>query len=812
MERHSPVRHVHLPACRVDLVTREVHRAGVPTTRLTLQEARLLARLAATPGEAVSRQELLVEVWDYHPDSRSRAPDVAVRRLRTKLEEDPSEPVHLCTVLGQGWVLQGATAEAPRARPRPSEALVGRDALLEEVDAALREGPGVCLVGPPGVGKTELARHVVHGMLGEIVAVSLEDAHDEAALLDAVATALHLPVTGIASLADHLGSVLDGRHALLWLDAPEAVAAELTRHVGTWPARFLVTSRVAVDGLRVIEVPPLALPDAEALFRRCAPDETNPRRVVEGLDGLPLAIRLAAARARQLGSEALLGEEGVRYDRVQAPGTSLGLAQSIARSWMLLDPIARDVLVALSPLGFAFDVTTAEALTDTGGSWVGDVLIDLERASLLVRAPDHRFRMLQSVRWFAAQHGDPPVDRLIDWAIAGHGDWPTLRRVVALAASRRPERLTALVLAVEAALHDRLPLTERRALLERGVGLEVRYRLARVAWRLGDQGALERLTAIQVEAVGTPLADRVLVDLAGARRAARLAPHRDVAGLSEALGRTAAPGLRIDLLWELAEQHTDRRAFREARVALQRAIAIDREGARRAELLCALGHVALKQDHPHEGLAAVEEAVRLAPRGVLGERAWRTLGGLRYLSGDLDGAATAWEQARDLARALGLWRQYAVSLGNLGAVYADLGDTHEARQVIEEALARSEELGQAQSTVPNLLNLGKVALLEEDVAEAITLLERAVAIGRDMGWAHHVVEGRLTLAIAAQLHGDDARDALTEVLAEARALGADREAALAEAHLALAAGLPEVLASDGTADARLLAAARAARG
>jgi DNA-binding winged helix-turn-helix (wHTH) protein/tetratricopeptide (TPR) repeat protein len=806
-------RSVHLPGCRVDLVTREVHRSGAPAVRLTLQEARLLARLAASPGEAVSRQELLAAVWGYHPQSRSRAPDVAVRRLRTKIEADASEPLHVCTVLGHGWVLRGAASEGQRRPPAPD--LIGRDALVDAVDRALvDEGRGVCLIGPPGVGKTEVARHVVQGLPMEVVPVPLEGARDEGALLAAVAAALELPVGGVVSLGAHIGAVLEGRDAVLWLDAPEAVVDALQGWLAAWPARALVASRVAVEGLQAVEVPPLSRADAEALFRRLAPEVADPGPLVEGLDGLPLGIRLAAARARQVGLDALVGDHGVRYERVTARGASAGLEDSIARSWALLDPVEREVMTSLSPLVEAFDLATAEAVTPPSDRWVGDVLVDLVRSSLLVRDPGPRYRMLESVRWFSSRQGErplvvggphPPVDRLIDWAVAGNGTWPTLRRLVDLTEARRPERLTELVLAVDEALRDRLPAPARRTLLARGRGLETRRRLAMLAWRLGEHGALERLEAIRAEVTGTALGDQVLVDLAGARRAARVGGD-DVAELRAALERTAAPDLRIDLLWELAEQHTDRRAFRDARLALQQAIAIDREGRRRAELLCALGHVALKQDRPAEGLAAVEEAVRLAPGGTLGERGWRTLGGLRYLSGDLDGAAAAWEHARDLARELGLWRQHAVSLGNLGAVHADLGETGEARRLVEEALARSEELGQVQSTVPNLVNLGKIALLDGDAAEAREVLGRAVAIGRAHGWAQPVVEARLALAVADRLEGRDAVDALRDVLAEARAIGADREAALAEAHLAGGDG-------DGAVgvDGRLLAAARAAR-
>ncbi len=101
-----------LNGCVVDLDRREVLRRG-ERLALTALEARLLACLASRAGRVVSAQELLVSVWEYHPDVRSRAPTHAVRRLREKLEQDPARPVHLVTAFGQGFRLELAVDPTP---------------------------------------------------------------------------------------------------------------------------------------------------------------------------------------------------------------------------------------------------------------------------------------------------------------------------------------------------------------------------------------------------------------------------------------------------------------------------------------------------------------------------------------------------------------------------------------------------------------------------------------------------------------------------------------------------------------------------
>jgi DNA-binding response OmpR family regulator len=79
-----------------------VTRAGRPV-ELTRTEFRLLTELAVEPGRVFSREELLERVWGYDYFGDSRLVDVHVRRLRKKIEEDPSRPTVVTTVRGMGY-------------------------------------------------------------------------------------------------------------------------------------------------------------------------------------------------------------------------------------------------------------------------------------------------------------------------------------------------------------------------------------------------------------------------------------------------------------------------------------------------------------------------------------------------------------------------------------------------------------------------------------------------------------------------------------------------------------------------------------
>jgi DNA-binding response OmpR family regulator len=86
----------------IDLERREVRRSG-EAVKLTRKEFELLAHMAASPGVTFSRTRLLEEVWDFAWDGDSATVTVHVRRLREKIEDDPSDPTRLVTVWGVGY-------------------------------------------------------------------------------------------------------------------------------------------------------------------------------------------------------------------------------------------------------------------------------------------------------------------------------------------------------------------------------------------------------------------------------------------------------------------------------------------------------------------------------------------------------------------------------------------------------------------------------------------------------------------------------------------------------------------------------------
>ena len=167
---------LQLETCSVDLDRRLVTREG-QTEALTEQETALIEFLAARPGTAVSRDDLLREVWGFEAKNLvTRAVDVAVRRLRMKVEKDASAPAHVLTVRHIGYRFEplptrvGVAHEtpgmpltritAPSAAKLPTEvtAFVGRDADLAELKAAVGVPKAlVSVVGPAGVGTTRLA-------------------------------------------------------------------------------------------------------------------------------------------------------------------------------------------------------------------------------------------------------------------------------------------------------------------------------------------------------------------------------------------------------------------------------------------------------------------------------------------------------------------------------------------------------------------------------------------------------------------------------------------------------------------------------
>ncbi len=417
----------------------------------------VLQLLVAHAGSLVSKAELLDTVWAGLVVEEANL-TVQVPSLRKILGGDL-----IATVPGRGYrftgrvqALPGAAVPAPMAsapapamaRPPARSGLVGRDADLARLHAALAVPGCVTLVGTAGVGKTRLAQAVAQGWPGGMAWVDLAAVSEPPQVLDAMSRVLGQPTPANAQAA-RLLPALGAR--LLVLDNAEhlvdAVAALVSALLAAAPdLALLVTAQLPLTlaGERVHRVEPLALPgahgdtdaevdlqrgdDALALFLdrvRAADHRFQPgadagpllRAICHQLDGLPLALEMAAARVPALGlrglHDALAGRFAVltRGSRVAADRHRT-LRAALDWSHGLLAPAEARLFRALGVFagGFTLELVMAVAGEDTADRWaVVDTLALLVERSLV--ATDHgeppRYRLLETLRAYA-------LERLLD--------------------------------------------------------------------------------------------------------------------------------------------------------------------------------------------------------------------------------------------------------------------------------------------------------------------------------------------------------------------------------------------------------------
>ena len=437
----------------VRAVERELLRAGEPQ-RIGARAFDLLLALIERGGRLVTKGELLDEVWPGLVVEEGNI-QVQVSGLRKLLG-----PRAIATVPGLGYrfamgpadqAADDVTTHPPTLHhnlPDTRDALIGRAADIDTLGQWIAEHGVVTVHGPGGIGKTRVAQAVARAQRGRYVHgvwwVDLAALDGPRHLAGAIANAARLQLgNSSADMSDSLIEALAPRELLLVLDNCEHLVEAVGRFVlavqaGAPGVRLLVTSqeRLRVAGEHVYRLEPLATPAhpvdlhaarrfaavelleqrARAADRRFVLGEHNldaALTLVRRLDGIPLAIEMAAARIPLLGLDELVRRLDAHlrllrnFDHGGVPERQQTLQATLAWSHGLLDADEQRVLRHLSVFAGSFRVEAAQRVvaSDTVDEWaVLDLLAQLIDKSLLQleRSEPPRYRLLETMRLFAA--------------------------------------------------------------------------------------------------------------------------------------------------------------------------------------------------------------------------------------------------------------------------------------------------------------------------------------------------------------------------------------------------------------------------
>jgi predicted ATPase/DNA-binding SARP family transcriptional activator len=685
-------------------------------------------------------------------------PTLALRRLeRSILDQDPA--LDLVTVGPPG---DGAAQPEPVRESRWSS-FVGRSRELREIRALLgrEEVRLLTLTGAAGAGKTRLALEVT-GVSGasdpDAVLVELGRIADAVLVARAIANELGVKERPGHSAREALVEYLRERQALLLLDNFEHVldAASLLRELlaGAPGVRLLVTSRapLGVPEERVFPVSALALPDrsqprslaelggieAVRLFvdraQAARPDfeltETNAESVSElcvRLDGLPLALELAAARCNLLSPQALLERLGSRLDLLRAtPGSGFAERQwtlrgAIEWSYDLLQPEQQQLFTSLAVFVGGFTLAAAEHVAAQPHLDILEGIETLHRNSLLTAehaaGDEPRLGMLETIREFALER------------LGARGDGEVVRRrhaafYLVLAEEAEPgllgpqqrewlERLDSERDNIRAALTSTLQTGEA----------EVGLRIGAALWRYSqlrnhEQELRERLQELLALGFGSPAT------------------------------RAKAQTMLASLALNQGDRETALRMLEESLSVHRR----EGDAGMVANALGLLGWAALHAGETDSALALTLEAHEVARGGaspyIESASLWQ-VGVCLAVRGEFDDAERKIEEAVDLARKLGNARSVGGSKKSLAGIALLRGNHAQAGRLFEESLDIHRSLGDAQGVSHSLSHLAFLALEAGDLERSRDLVSEALAIERERGpdpWVANALEISARLA------------------------------------------------------------------
>ena len=328
-----------------------------------------------------------------------------------------------------------------RLLPRPLTRLIGREVDVERLCSLLADPTRrlVTIVGPGGIGKTRLALAVAERMRDAfadgVFFVPLAGLKEVRLVMPSIARSLGIAEEAGVSIIVTLRRALASSQCLIVLDNLEQLTdagPELVDLIAaTSRLQVLATSRTVLDlgGEHVFELEPLELPsepgapasavelflaraaDARPGFVPTDDDRAAIEELTRRLDGLPLAIELAAAQMRVLTPRALLERMGHRrLDMLKGgprdlPARQQTLRDTIAWSYELLGGDERALFERLAVVVGAADLASIEAIADPEGELdIVGLLASLVESSLVrtIESGDEvRFGMLETIREFA---------------------------------------------------------------------------------------------------------------------------------------------------------------------------------------------------------------------------------------------------------------------------------------------------------------------------------------------------------------------------------------------------------------------------
>ena len=672
-------------------------------------------------------------------------------------------------------------SSSPHNLPVQMTSFVGRERELLELRQLLlqKDVRLLTLTGAAGTGKTRLALQAAEEMLSEfprgVFFVPLAPLGDPELLASTIGEAIGVREVPGQPLLHTLKDALQAQGLLLVLDNFEHVIQQ-TRQVGDLLAactslKVLITSRevLHLSAEHIFTVLALAVPDrysqfsteqlsrydgvrlfieraraAKANFSLTSQNISVIAEICIRVDGLPLAIELAAARVSLMPPEALLERLSLTYDQRQTLLTGVGgdrpvrhqaLHNAIDWSYGLLKPWEQRLFRRLAVFSGGFTLNAAEAICaadpelsrvvlDGVGSLIDKSL--LQQADEAVREP--RYRMLETIREYALVQLESSGE--LD---ARHLDLAEI--LVTLAEQVEPE----LTGPEQVAWLDRLEdeHDNLRAALqwcnETGVG-DLALRLAGALWRFWSTRGY----------VGEGLR---WLDTAIANSSNGATPH-----LAKALNGAA------NLVREQGDYVRAERLHNQSLNILRECA--DSHGM--AEALNNLGLIALYQGQHEAAQRYCEEGLALfrevGDKGGIAA-ALNNLGNVARERGESQRAASLHRESLALRRALGDKRGLALSLNNFANVVLNQGDYWRAAALHQESLALRRELRDRASVATSLNNLGNVARAQGDAQAARTYYEESLALRRELGDKRRVAATLVNLGIVEREQGQRDRSA-----------------------------------------------------